>query len=475
MFSILACSAAALANPRGASEADGASGTTGGQSLFDGQTLTGWTMTDFAGHGEVNVQDGQLIFHMGVTLTGINWTNPVPLENYEVSLDAKKIEGSDFLCGLTFPVRDSFCTFIVGGWGGGVVGLSSLDGMDASENETTKYMNFETGRWYHIRVRVRPDRLQAWLDDQMVADVVTRGRRISLRYGDIELSKPLGLATYQTTAAMRNIRLQTLAPDKAKKVAMLAGAKSHGPGEHEYEQGLRLFKQCLDTASNVSGVQATVYTNGWPADPHALDDAAAVVLYCDGADRNELAHPLLRDDHMMILDHLMKRGVGFVAIHYTVFVPTRKAGPPFLNWLGGYFDYETGDTTNHWFSKIETRDYSLRPATTNHVILRGVHAFQLHEEYYYHMRFKEHDPRWTPILTFGTDPKDPASVVAWAVERPDGGRAFAYTGGHFQKNWEKEAVRRLMLNAILWTAHADVPLDGVRSSLAETESAGPAK
>ncbi|MBU6398876.1 MAG: DUF1080 domain-containing protein [Verrucomicrobia bacterium] len=443
----------------------------GWQSLFDGKTLTGWKETDFAGHGEVTIEDGQLILHMGATLTGVNWTNATPTDNYEVALDAKKLDGSDFLCGLTFPVRDSFCTFIVGGWGGGVVGFSSLDGMDASENETTKYMNFDTGRWYHLRVRVRPERLQAWVDGQMVADVVTRGRRISLRYGEIELSKPFGLATYQTTAAMRNLQLRTLPSEKVKTVAFIAGAKSHGPGEHEYEKGLRLLERCLETAANVTGIQARLYTNGWPADPRALEDADTIVLYCDGADRNEQADPLLHDKRVAILERLMRRGVGLVALHYALIVPRDKLGAQFLDWLGGYFEYTAGASPEHWFSKYQIRDYSLRPAAPGHPVLRGIHPFQLHEEFYYHLRFRENDPRWTPILTFGTEPKDPTAVVAWAVERADGGRGFGYSGGHFLVNLEKESVRRLLLNAILWTAKADVPMDGVRSSLADAEAA----
>src|SRR5216117_874822 len=154
------------------------------QSLFDGKTLKGWKITDFAGHGEVNVENGQLLLHSGLMLTGVSWTNEIPKSDYEVALEAMKVDGGDFFCGLTFPVKDAFCTWIIGGWGGGVVGLSSIDGLDASENETTKYMKFDAGRWYHIRLRVRKEQIEAWIDDEKIADQSIVRRRISLRPGD---------------------------------------------------------------------------------------------------------------------------------------------------------------------------------------------------------------------------------------------------------------------------------------------------
>ena len=113
--------------------------------MFDGQTLAGWRETAFAGHGEVHCQDGVVVLSMGDPFTGINWTNEFPKMNYEVALDAMRVMGSDFFCGLTVPVGTNFCSLIVGGWGGSLVGISSLDGMDASENETTKFKNFESG------------------------------------------------------------------------------------------------------------------------------------------------------------------------------------------------------------------------------------------------------------------------------------------------------------------------------------------
>ncbi len=180
----------------------------GWQSLFDGKTLAGWRETDFAGRSEAQCQFGLIVLNTGDPFTGINWTNDFPRLNYELALDATRVSGGDFFCGLTVPVGDSFCSLIVGGWGGSLVGISSLDGMDASENETTKFINFQQRRWYRIRLRVTEGRIEAWIDREKLVDVVTTGKRISLRPGDIELSKPFGLACWQTTAALREIKMR---------------------------------------------------------------------------------------------------------------------------------------------------------------------------------------------------------------------------------------------------------------------------
>lgn len=176
--------------------------------LFDGKSLTGWKVTDFAGKGEVQVKDGTIFLGMGY-MTGITRTSPVPRMNYELSLEAMRVEGSDFFCGLTFPVGESVCSLIVGGWGGSLVGLSSLDDLDASSNETTRFINFENRRWYRIRLRVQPGRIQAWIDEDKVVDVDTTGRKISIRW-EMEESKPLGIATWSTAAALRNLRIRKL-------------------------------------------------------------------------------------------------------------------------------------------------------------------------------------------------------------------------------------------------------------------------
>jgi hypothetical protein len=180
----------------------------GWESLFDGKTLKGWKESDFAGRGEVKVKDGQIILEMGV-MTGIRWTNPVTRMNYEISVEAMRAEGGDFFCGLTFPVETNQCSLIVGGWGGGVVGLSSLDGNDASSNETTQYINFQKGKWYLIQLRVSPGRIQAWLDGDPMLDVETKGKTISIR-SEMDESVPLGVATWATTGALRNFKLRKL-------------------------------------------------------------------------------------------------------------------------------------------------------------------------------------------------------------------------------------------------------------------------
>jgi len=180
--------------------------------LFDGKTLAGWKLTDFGGGGEIGVEKETLRVGMGLGLSGVNWTNDFPRGNYEVTLEAMKLDGNDFFCGLTFPVGESFATLIVGGWGGAVTGISSVDHADASENETTKFLFYEKNRWYKIRLQVTEAKIQAWIDGDAVVDLALAGHMISLRPGEIESSKPFGLATWQTTAAWRNIQLRRLPP-----------------------------------------------------------------------------------------------------------------------------------------------------------------------------------------------------------------------------------------------------------------------
>lgn len=182
----------------------------GWRDLFDGRTLTNWKPTSFGGEGEVRVQDGRIIVEPGVDLSGLHWTGPaLPRMNYELTLEAMKLEGSDIFCGISFPVGEAQCSFVAGGWGGGIVGLSSINDMNASENETTKVMSFLENRWYTFRLRVMPERIEGWIDQEKVIDVETKDKKISI-HPMMEPSRPLGLATYVTRSAFRNIRIRAL-------------------------------------------------------------------------------------------------------------------------------------------------------------------------------------------------------------------------------------------------------------------------
>jgi len=182
-------------------------------SLFDGQTLDGWeVLTDgpFSGHGTVQVKDGAIVLKRGRSGTGIRWAGPFPREAYEVALEGMRVDGMDFFCGMTFPVGDSPCTLILGGWGGSIVGLSNVDGASAAENETTQGMSFENGRWYRIRLRVTREAVQVWIDENKAIDLDRAGHRFDVWY-EQEPARPFGFATWETTGALRNIRVRNLA------------------------------------------------------------------------------------------------------------------------------------------------------------------------------------------------------------------------------------------------------------------------
>lgn len=259
-----------------------------------------------------------------------------------------------------------------------------------------------------------------------------------------------------------------------KRIVMIAGKPSHGPGEHEHRAGLLLFQKCL---AGVPGIQVEVYSNGWPADPAALQGAAAVVLYSDGGG----AHPALQADHLQTLGALMKQGVGLACIHYAVEPTIEKGQNEFIDWIGGCFEI------NRSVNPVWTADYKALPA---HPISRGVDPFKIQDEWYFNMHFRDGLKGVTPILSAvpGADTmsrpdgahegnpgvraavqRGDAQIMAWACERPDGGRGFGYTGGHYHRNWGNENTRKLVLNAILWLAKVEVPANGVQSTVSAAE------
>ncbi len=178
--------------------------------LFNGVSLDGWEITNFGPQGPVSVSGGQIVLGMGDGCTGVTYKKEFPELDYKVSLEAKKVAGNDFFCGMTFPVGKESCSLIVGGWGGTTVGLSTINRKDASENQTTTYMLFERGRWYRIELLVRKDTVRAYIDDKLVVDYIrAKGDVLSIR-PEVVLSKPFGITSWYTTAALRDIRLEKL-------------------------------------------------------------------------------------------------------------------------------------------------------------------------------------------------------------------------------------------------------------------------
>ena len=186
------------------------------KSMFDGKTLKNWKSSNFGGEGKVSVEDGMIVLNQGSDMTGITWTGEaLPKMNYEVSVMAQRIEGNDFFCGMTFEINDDPCSLIIGGWGGGIVGISSLDGLDAANNETARYESFEPGQWYKIRLRVTEAGLLAWIDNKQVVGVSTKGKKISIR-AEVESSRPFGISTYATMAGLKEIKIRKLTAEEAK-------------------------------------------------------------------------------------------------------------------------------------------------------------------------------------------------------------------------------------------------------------------
>lgn len=256
---------------------------------------------------------------------------------------------------------------------------------------------------------------------------------------------------------------------KTHKIVFIAGKPSHPTMMHEYNAGCLLLKKCLD---KVKGIEAVVYTNGWPSDPHALDGADAVMLFMDGGD----GHGGVQPAHLAQLGELMKKGVGLGCVHYAVEVPAGKGGKEWQDWIGGY--YETAFSCNPmWEPNYET--------FPKHAVTRGVKPFTIKDEWYMNMRFRPNMEGVTPLLVAKPSdkvrggpyvyPQGPYAhivvssgrdeVMMWCTERADGGRGFGFTGAHFHLNWGNESYRKIVLNALVWIAHGTVPKNGIESTV----------
>ncbi len=220
LLALLTCAAFASAADKKPATRPALPITTQWYSLFDGKTLRNWKPADFAGGGEIAVKDGKFLLPLpkGGDMTGAVWDGGgLPESDFEIALDAQRTDGSDFFCALTFPVGKSAASLVLGGWGGNVCGISSIDFQDAANNSTTTSHEFKKGEWYGVRMRVQKDKLLAWLDDEKIVDVVIKGKKVNTRL-ECEPCKPLGMATWNTAGAIRELRIRLLKPEEIKKV-----------------------------------------------------------------------------------------------------------------------------------------------------------------------------------------------------------------------------------------------------------------
>jgi hypothetical protein len=189
-----------------------------GVTMIEGDSLGKWKLTDFAGGENISVENGVLKIGMGVELSGVTWTGELPKGEYVIEFEARRVQGNDFFCGLTFPVKGKHATLILGGWGGALVGISSLDNLDASENETGDVYVFEDQKWYKVKLQVSEERIKVWINGASKIDVSLENRVVSMRPGEIEQSVPLGIATWMTASEVRNMVMRELGGAKAEPV-----------------------------------------------------------------------------------------------------------------------------------------------------------------------------------------------------------------------------------------------------------------
>jgi len=303
------------------------------------------------------------------------------------------------------------------------------------------------------------------INGQVMSETIDKDAGHAKKQGHLALQLHVGPPMKVEVKDVRLKRLK-MADAKTKKIVLVAGKPSHGYGAHDFHAGVILLQKRLNA---IPGIVATCYFNGWPKDPTAFDNADAVVLFMDGGG----GHPI--NSKLADVQKLMRRGVGLMCMHYAVEVPAGPPGEHFKDWIGGY--YETGWSVNpHWTAQAEL--------DAEHPISRGVKPFNVQDEWYFNMRFRDDPSGIKHVLRAKPDdearsgssssPRGPkkhivdakgnVETLLWAVERPDGGRGVGFTGGHFHKNWMDGDYRKLVLNAIVWTAGGEVPAAGVDSA-----------
>ncbi len=488
-----------------ASPAVAADDPAGGTSIFDGKTLDGWD-----GNPELwSVRDGEIV---GQTTpekptkgnTFLVWKGG-DVGDFELTLDYSIDGGNSGIQYRSFEVPNE--KWVIGGYQADIDSGDTYSGINYGErfrgilaNRGQKTVVENGGKVKVVEQFAESKDLQSkvnkkgWNHYKITAKGFTfthelNGTVMSVcTDDDAKTRRATGLLALQLhagppmTVRFKNLMLKRLGGDAAKsekaksekktsdaggakKIVFVAGGPSHGYGAHEHKAGCMLLAASLEKSG--LPVETQVVTNGWPKDESVFDGADAVVIYSDGGG----GHPA--NAHLDTLKKLEARGVGIVCLHYGVEVPKGASGDAFLDAIGGYF--ETDWSVNpHWTASFDSFPDS--------PITRGVKPFKIQDEWYYHMRFRPEMAGVTPILTDlpspdtlsrpdGSHSGNPAvrkavankepQAVAWAYERPDGGRGFGFTGGHDHWNWGNDSFRKLVLNAIVWAAHGTVPDGGV--------------
>jgi hypothetical protein len=472
--------------------------------LFDGQSLAGWE-----GKPEFwRVEDGAIVGETTAEQptkgnTFLIW-RAGQVDDFELELEYRITDKGN--SGIQYRSRD-LGDFVVGGYQGDFEGGPKYSGILYEEKgrgilclrgqrvaiaadgtktpgeplgDSAKLQEaIKPGEWNACRIVARGPKLQHFINGQLMSETVDEQEGKRAVQGVLALQVHAGPPM---KVEFKDIRLKrTRLTDGAKKLVMVAGRPSHGSGQHEFRAGCLLLKKCL--AEACPQLVTEVSTGGWPTDPTAFDNADAVFFFADGGG----GHPVLQSNRLAQIDALAKRGVGIACLHYAVEVPKEKGGPQFLDWLGGYFEPHWS-VNPHW-------TLSQTELAQGHPITRGVKPFEMNDEWYYNMRFKdraEGEPAegLTMILTAvppdstrerpdGAHSNNPTvrankgarEVLAWAYERPGGGRGFGCTGAHFHANWGNDDFRKLMLNALAWTAGLEVPSDGLASAVSQEELA----
>lgn len=463
--------------------------------IFNGKDLTGW-------QGDTkfwSVKEG--------TITGQSTAdNPVPHNTFLIWRDGKlddfvlrlkfKLEGGN--SGIQYRSKES-PDFVVGGYqadfeagknysgilyeerGRGIlaqrgqkvtVGKDGTPKVTGSVGDSDKIQAaIRLGEWNDYEVTAQGNHLIHKINGLVTVDVTD---------DDAAHRSDSGILAFQIhqgepmKVQFKDVELKRLPLSQGrKKIVLVAGRPSHPPGMHEFNAGVQLLDKCL---KNQEGVVSTFYLNGWPKDPTAFDNANAILFYMDGG----AGHPVIQADHIEILDALAKNGVGLGFAHFAVEVPAGTGGEAFQRWIGGY--YEDHFSVNPMWSP----QFNEFP---QHPIMNGVKPFSNRDEWYFNIRFDKNEAGVTHLLTDKPSdkvrggpyvyPQGPyphivaasgqTETMMWAKQRADGGRGFGFTGGHTHANWKNDSQRKAVLNALLWIAQADVPPNGVESTVTDED------